>query len=87
MERPSRVLGPQNDVEKIGNLRVGSLRTPLELFFRLRRRVPLRNQLQFVGRRQGSDAGFLLNQGNSDFALLDLSDVSRVIFLFFLHLN
>ena len=31
----------------------------------------LSNQRDFVGLEQGSDAQFLLNQGTSDFALLD----------------
>jgi hypothetical protein len=35
------------------------------------RRVPISNQRDFVGLGQGSDARFLLNQGTSDYALLD----------------
>jgi len=67
IERPSHAQGPQNHVEKIGELRVRGVKTSQaeesinSLFF----------QRHFVGLGHGSDARFLLNQGTSDFALLD----------------
>jgi len=56
----------------MGWLCVRGVKTKQAEFWGCGRGDSLSNQRDFVGLGQGSDARFLLNQGTSDFALLDL---------------